>query len=68
MADVAAEGPTSVEQHLADVLAAVRALPPAARPLLEAHGMPVAEDVVSPLSLPVFDNSAMDGYAVVAAD
>ena len=28
----------------------------------------LAEDVVAPLSLPGFDNSAMDGYAVVADD
>ncbi len=28
----------------------------------------LAEDVVAPLSLPGFDNSAMDGYAVVAED
>ena len=28
----------------------------------------LADDVVAPLSLPGFDNSAMDGYAVVADD
>src|SRR6202012_2240504 len=28
----------------------------------------LADDVVAPLSLPVFDNSAMDGYAVRAED
>ena len=28
----------------------------------------LAEDVVSPLDLPGFDNSAMDGYAVMVAD
>jgi molybdopterin molybdotransferase len=28
----------------------------------------LAEDIFSPLDLPPFDNSAMDGYAVVAAD
>ena len=28
----------------------------------------LADDVVAPLSLPMFDNSAMDGYAVLASD
>src|SRR5690606_25032910 len=28
----------------------------------------LAEDVVAPLSLPGFDNSAMDGYAVIAEE
>lgn len=32
------------------------------------RGRVVAEDVVAPLSLPPFDNSQMDGYAVRAAD
>ena len=37
-------------------------------PLADALGLVLAEDVVAPLSLPGFDNSAMDGYAVVADD
>ncbi len=36
--------------------------------LLEAPGRVLAETVVSPHDLPTFDNSAMDGYALVAAD
>lgn len=36
--------------------------------LTEAQGLALADDVVAPLSLPVFDNSAMDGYAVRAED
>jgi molybdopterin molybdotransferase len=36
--------------------------------LLEAQDCVLAEDVVSPLDLPGFDNSAMDGYAVTVAD
>jgi molybdopterin molybdotransferase len=36
--------------------------------LAEAEGLVLAGDVVAPLSLPVFDNSAMDGYAVLAGD
>lgn len=33
-------------------------------PLLEAVGFHLAEEIIAPLSLPPFDNSAMDGYAV----
>jgi molybdopterin molybdotransferase len=36
--------------------------------LLESLGRVLAEDVVAPWKLPPFDNSAMDGYAVRAAD
>ena len=36
--------------------------------LADAEGRVLAEDVTAPLSLPVFDNSAMDGYAVRAED
>ncbi|GIV17480.1 MAG: molybdopterin molybdenumtransferase MoeA [Armatimonadota bacterium] len=37
-------------------------------PLLEAVGRALAEDVVSPVHIPPFDNAAVDGYAVVAED
>src|SRR5262249_11587616 len=37
-------------------------------PLLTARGRVVAGDIVAPLSLPPFDNSAVDGYAVRHAD
>jgi molybdopterin molybdotransferase len=36
--------------------------------LLAARGRVVAHDIVAPLSLPPFDNSAVDGYAVRHAD
>src|SRR5690349_7422437 len=36
--------------------------------LHEAAGRVLAEDVVAPEPVPAFDNSAMDGYAVRAAD
>lgn len=32
------------------------------------HGRVSAEDIISPLSIPPFDNSAMDGYAVRTGD
>lgn len=37
-------------------------------PLGEARGRVVARDVLAPISLPNFDNSAVDGYAVRHAD
>ena len=58
----------SVDDHLADCLGAVEALAALDVALLEASDCLLAEDVVSPISLPPFDNSAMDGYAVLAAD
>jgi molybdopterin molybdotransferase len=36
--------------------------------LTDAQGLVLAEDVVAQLALPVFDNSAMDGYAVRAEE
>jgi molybdopterin molybdotransferase len=37
-------------------------------PLIEATGRVLARDVLAPIDLPPFDNSAMDGYAVRLAD
>ncbi|KNC95063.1 molybdopterin molybdotransferase MoeA [Trabulsiella odontotermitis] len=37
-------------------------------PLVQAFGRVMAQDVVSPLDVPGFDNAAMDGYAVRLAD
>ena len=37
-------------------------------PLLQAFGRITARDIISPLDVPGFDNSAMDGYAVRLAD
>lgn len=58
----------SVEQHLASVLSRIRPLPPFGQHLLDAHGHRLAEDVVTPRDVPLFDNSAMDGYAVRRID
>lgn len=58
----------SVEEHLSKILDLVNPLPPYEQPLLEALGLPICEDVTSPIDLPGFDNSAMDGYAVHAED
>ncbi|GAA1236549.1 molybdotransferase-like divisome protein Glp [Oryzihumus leptocrescens] len=58
----------SVEQHLGRILDTVRRLPPIELGLLDALGCVLAEDVRSAADLPGFTNSAMDGYAVHAAD
>lgn len=60
--------PISVEEHLERILAAVRPLPVSTQPLMEALGLAAAEPVTAEVSLPHFDNSAMDGYAVRLAD
>jgi molybdopterin molybdotransferase len=57
-----------VDEHLALILDRIDELPAYDQPLLETLGLPAVEDITSPLSLPVFDNSAMDGYAVVFRD
>jgi molybdopterin molybdotransferase len=57
-----------VEIHLAEVLAAIRPLQPARLGLAEAEGAVLAEPATAAGSLPPFDNSAMDGYAVHASD
>jgi molybdopterin molybdotransferase len=43
-------------------------LAPLRRPLRDALDAVLAEDVASPIDLPPWDNSAMDGYAVRSAD
>ncbi|GAA2370848.1 molybdopterin molybdotransferase MoeA [Nonomuraea africana] len=58
----------SVDAHLADILATVRTLAPLEVELERALGTTLAEEVSSPVPLPPFDNSAMDGYAVRWAD
>jgi len=58
----------SVDEHLADVAATVRPLAPIELALAEAEGCALASDVTARYPLPSFDNSAMDGYAVRAAD
>ena len=59
----------SVEEYLAEVLALVRPLADTERvPLAEAAGRTLAEPVLARADVPTFANSAMDGYAVRAAD
>lgn len=51
-----------------EILEGLRPLPEERLPLLDALDRVLAEDVVSPLDLPPWDNSAMDGYAIRSAD
>jgi len=50
------------------ILGHVQTLETERRPLREALDAVLAEEVTSPLDLPPWDNSAMDGYAVRSAD
>jgi molybdopterin molybdotransferase len=58
----------SVDAHLEDVLSVVAPLSGFDLTLSDAHGTVLVEDVHAQFSLPPFDNSAMDGYAVRAED
>ncbi len=58
----------SVPDAASRIVAAVAPLPPVTLPLGEAVGTVLANDVTSPITLPHWDNSAMDGYAVHGAD
>ncbi|HEV3376909.1 MAG TPA: gephyrin-like molybdotransferase Glp [Thermoleophilaceae bacterium] len=56
----------SIDEARRRVLEAVRPLPAEDVPLDEALDRVLGEDVESPIDVPPFDSSAMDGYAVVA--
>ncbi len=57
----------SVEEARERVLGFFGVLPTERRPIVEALGQVLAEDVASGFDIPPMDNSAMDGYAVQAA-
>ncbi|SEB88650.1 molybdopterin molybdotransferase [Paramicrobacterium humi] len=57
-----------IQQHRDRILAAATELPTERVPLADALGLVLAEQVVSRFAVPLFDNSAMDGYAVRRAD
>ncbi len=57
-----------LRQAQAAVLSGVRQLPVTEIALGEALGLVLAEEVRAPHDVPPFANSAMDGYAVIAAD
>ncbi len=66
---MSADSLLSVEEARDAVFAAIPGATPAEVAwLTEARGRVVAEPVTSPMALPPWDNSAMDGYAIRAAD
>ncbi|AXB45533.1 gephyrin-like molybdotransferase Glp [Amycolatopsis albispora] len=58
----------SVEHHRAEATALLGTRTPVRLPVAGCAGLILAEDVTADVSLPPFDNSAMDGYAVRAVD
>ncbi len=58
----------SVEEARQRILAVIERLPAEDKELADALGQVLAEDVVSPVTIPPLDNTSMDGYAVRAAD
>jgi molybdopterin molybdotransferase len=58
----------TVDEHRRVVAGLINRRPLVTLPLADTLGLVLADDVVAALSLPGFDNSAMDGYAVVADD
>jgi molybdopterin molybdotransferase len=56
----------SVEEHQRVVAGLITARPAVTAELPDAEGRVLSDDVTATVSLPVFDNSAMDGYAVRA--
>src|SRR4051794_27189353 len=60
--------PLSVDEALTAILATIPVLGAETVRLEAALGRVLAEDIYADLDVPPFDNSAMDGYAVIAAD
>jgi molybdopterin molybdotransferase len=62
------DAPLAAAEAARRILAEVRRQPALRVPLDDALGSVLAEDVVSPIDIPAWTNSAMDGYATRAAD
>ena len=60
------EAMLSVEEALERILSVFHVLEREEKPILEAIGQVLAEDVVSRFDIPPLNNSAMDGFAVKA--
>jgi molybdopterin molybdotransferase len=58
----------SVDAAVQQILETITPLPPETVPLRDALGRILAEDIISPIDHPPWDNSAMDGFAVRAED
>lgn len=58
----------SVEQARALIAVTIHHVEPAMQEISYSLGLAIAEDFFSPLDIPAFDQSSMDGYAVYAED
>jgi len=58
----------TVEEHARAITGLLSPTPVVELPLVETSGLVLAHDLVAPIDLPPFPNSAMDGYAVRTAD
>ena len=58
----------SVTEYLDRLLASIEPLAELELPLAEVNGCVLRQDVAAPWPLPSFDNSSMDGYAVLRSD
>jgi molybdopterin molybdotransferase len=58
----------NVDDAIRTILEDIQQCPPETISLTDAAGRVLAEDITSDINLPPFTNSAMDGYAVRAAD
>ena len=58
----------NVDTALANILGSMTRLGHETVPLVQSLDRIIAEDILSPIHLPPFDNSAMDGYAIHAVD
>lgn len=58
----------TVEEALQKILDEITELETETVPIMDTLGQVLAEDIVSDMNVPPLDNSAMDGYAVRAAD
>ena len=62
------ESMIDVEDALSKILSVFSPLSTQESDILRTNGMVLAEDVISEINIPPLDNSAMDGYAVLAED
>ena len=62
------DGVLTVEDHLEKILVGTGPLEAYDQPLVESLGLPLHGDFVSPIDLPRFDQSTVDGYAIRASD
>ncbi|WP_333005541.1 molybdopterin molybdotransferase MoeA [Vibrio coralliilyticus] len=64
-----APGLMPIEEAMEQMLSPIKPIQTTLQlPLAEAIGYVLAEDILSPIFVPPFDNSAMDGYAIRIAD